>query len=103
MLGPFPGPPRRSFVNLMRFLQTLSGPSAAGPIIRPGGSSADTSEWLPTPEACAARDVNITYCINTTDLSSYAQAVQLWNGKVTLDVSFRSSNLTGPSVAHAGR
>ena len=103
MLGPHTGPPRQSFANIMRFLQQLNGPDAPGPVIRPGGSSADTSEWLPTPEACAARPPNVTYCINASDLATYAQAVPLWNGKILLDVSFRSPNETAPSVAHAGK
>jgi hypothetical protein len=102
MLGPYPGSPRQSFANLMQFLQRLNGLDAPGPTIRPGGSSADLSEWLPTPSECANRPVNVTYCINGNDLYSYAQAVPLWNGKITLDVSFRSPNVTGPSVAHAG-
>jgi hypothetical protein len=102
MLGPYPGPPRESFANIMRFLQRLNGPASPGPVVRPGGSSADVSEWLPTPAACAARPPNVTYCINASDLAAYKQAVSLWNGKITLDVSFRSPNDTAPSVAHAG-
>lgn len=103
MLGQFPGPPRKSFANLMTFLQRLNGPGAPGPVVRPGGSSADNSVWAPSEEECRRRPANVTYCINATDLMSYAQAVPLWNGKITLDVSFRSPNVTlSSSVAHAG-
>ena len=48
MFGKFPSDPRPSFVQLMRNLQSVSG--GAGPNIRIGGNSADTSVWWPGPD-----------------------------------------------------
>lgn len=99
MLGT-PGALRGSYANLMRHLANLT-PGGRGPNIRPGGSSADHSMWLPTPEACAGAPPNITYCINATDLQTYADAVAQWNGTITLDLDFRFPNATGINAAAA--
>jgi hypothetical protein len=98
MLGPSPATLRASYANLMRHLAALT-PGGRGPNIRVGGSSADSSAWLPTPEACASALPNTVYCINQTDLDIYAAAVPQWNGTVTVDVNFRWPNATGVAAA----
>lgn len=98
MLGPSPTTLRASYANLMRHLAALT-PGGRGPNIRVGGSSADSSAWLPTPEACASALPNTVYCINQTDIDIYAAAVPQWNGTVTIDVNFRWPNATGVAAA----
>lgn len=95
MIGRFPAPPNPTFVRLMNILREVNG--AAGPQLRIGGNSAETSVYWPGSEPLPP---NQTYAIKPADLQSYAAALPLWNGSAVIDTSmFVQDNATW-AVAH---
>ena len=76
--------PNAAFANLMNMLRNVSG--GAGPSIRIGGNSADTSLWWERPSQ--PLPPNQTYAITRVDLLAYAAALPLWAGRAVLDTNF---------------
>ncbi len=90
---------RWPYVRLMQHLQSYSG--AAGPNIRVGGNSADTSEWV--PDGVSALAANNTYRITDVDLAALNSTLPLFNGSCVLGLNARSATpqTTAASVMHA--
>ena len=88
--------PRPTFVALMQQLQELNG--GAGPNLRIGGNSADTSAYVkgggPLPD-------HATYRITEKDFAAYLAAVPLWRGSVTPGLNFRGGANASLEGAHA--
>lgn len=89
------GSARPSWANLMRVLQRETG--EAGPNIRVGGGSSDTSAYIPAAQPLPP---NITYRITDADFAAYAAAAPLWNGTVTVGTNFRNASNMDWAVAH---
>jgi hypothetical protein len=96
LVGGLGGGPRRSFATLMNGLRSAAGESA-GPTVRVGGNSADTSAWVPAP---APLPPNSTYRITSADLAAYAAAIPAFNGSVIVDVTLRYPSQPVYDVEH---
>lgn len=95
-VGGLGGPPRKSYPTLMNTLRDASG-AKAGPNIRIGGNSADSSVYLPGNDPLPTND---TYRITDADLQLYAAAVPAWNGTIVLDVNLRNPSSPKLAVNH---
>lgn len=98
MVGNATQGPRKSFVNLMNNLKAAAQ-SAAGPELRIGGNSADTSAYVPNVNQPLPNGT--TYRITNADFAAYAAAVPLWAGTITPGVNFRFPDTTAYPLAHA--
>jgi len=92
------GTARPSFVALMRLLRGAA-PGAAGPNIRVGGSSVETSAYVP---AGAPLPAGIDYRVTGADFAAYAAAVPLFGGSLTAGLTFANESAPGLAAAHAG-
>lgn len=81
ILGLPPAPLNTVYVQLMRNIAAASG--AAGPNLRIGGNSADSSLFWPPGSGPLPR--NISYAITAADLEAYARAIPAWRGSLVLD------------------
>lgn len=88
--------PNKPFAALMNTLRRAAG-GGAGPTLRIGGGSADTSVYweqpLPLPP-------NQTYAITRADLEAL-EALEQWNGSAVLDTNFWFADNTTFAAAHA--
>lgn len=95
MIGRSPAPPNPTFVRLMNNLRDVNG--GAGPQLRIGGNSAETSVYWPSNDPLPP---NQTYAIKPADLESYAAALPLWNGSAVIDTSMFVAGNASWAVAH---
>jgi len=85
--GSKPDVPKASFVQLLNNLR--QGENVAGPILRIGGNSADTSWWDPDGKPMPPK---VTYDIKPNDLISVVNVAKAVNGSVVFDLSMLQSN-----------
>ena len=85
------------YARLLAHLASYSG-GAAGPNVRVGGNSVQTSEWAPSGQPL---DANVTYRITAADLSALAAALPLWNGSATVGLYAATASVSSASVAYA--
>lgn len=79
---------RVAYINLLKHLKSYNT-GQAGPNIRVGGNSADTSEFVDASTALKAGD---TFRVSQADLNALAAALPLFNGSVVIGLNFRQDS-----------
>ena len=94
----YPRPPRFAWLNLMR--QLILTPDQEGPRYRIGGDSADLTVYDLNPLPHLPSGEPLVHSLNSTELQSWAAALNATRSRAIIDLNFRQPNNASWAVSY---